>query len=133
MSATNAPQFQMPCFDHLGAYTSHTVEGSQAALRKHVSKTSTPLNFNFFSYVSLVQCRVLYSFVGFRECPSIDVHEVRAPVYLIPEVKARLHQSLLESNYALRILLISSPGDLESLYFRRWLQNFSTSSSHLPS
>ena len=43
------------------------VTGSQATLRMHMSKTSTSLNFNF-SYVSLVQYRVLYSFVGFREC-----------------------------------------------------------------
>lgn len=49
---------------------------------------------------------------GLSRMPSIDVHEVRAPIYVIPEVKARLRQSLLESNYALRIVFISSPGDL---------------------
>ena len=111
MSATNAPQFQMPCFDHLGTSTSHTVEGGGSQATLHVKN----INFSKFQLLFIRFSRPISSslFVcGLSRMPSIDVHEVRAPTYLISEVKARLRQSLFESNYALRILLISSPGDL---------------------
>ena len=96
-------------FDHLGASMYVTRVPSSLA-QAHVKN----INFSKFQLLYIGFSRPMSSSLlvcGLSRMPSIDVHEVRAPVRLIPEAQARLRQSSLESNYALRMLLISSPGD----------------------
>ena len=117
--------FKKPCFDRLGASTSHTggiPSSFPQAYVKNINFSKYQLLFIHFSHPmssSLFVC-------GLSRMPSIDVHEVRAPIYLTPEVKARLRQSLLKSNYEHKIAIVKIPTQRSRPYCTTMQRSFST-------